>query len=271
MELLLQSITSKSNPKIVRTAKYADKKHRDQDRVFVCEGIKLLEEAILAGARIREIYLEESAVARWSDRLTELISQLPSVECFSVSKELYSKISTESAPQGILAVVEKTDNVVRSSQVEIASEETVMLFESVRDPGNMGTLIRTAAAFGFDRLILSADCADVFNPKVLRGAMGAVFKVRIDYCDSFVREVEYLNRCGRRTLAALPKEQAMVAGRSQLSSSDCVVIGNEGHGLSEDVIRACSGAIYIPMKENTESLNAAIASSILMWEIAKNK
>ena len=271
MELLLQSITSKSNPKIVRVAKYADKKYRDADNVFVCEGIKLLEEAILAGAEVKEIYLEESAAERWRSRLKELIARCSSVECFLVSKDLYSKISTENSPQGVLAVIGKVHNVARSSWVEIAPEETVMLFESVRDPGNMGTLIRTAAAFGFDRLILSADCADVFNPKVLRGAMGAVFKIRLDYCDSFVAEVDYLNQCGRRTLAALPREQAMVAGRSTLSHSDCVVIGNEGHGLSDGVIQACSDAIYIPMKENTESLNAAIASSILMWEIAKNK
>ena len=264
MELLLQSITSKSNPKIVRTAKYADKKHRDQDHVFICEGIKLLEEAILAGARIREIYLEESAGARWSDRLTELISQLPSVECFSVSRELYSKISTESAPQGILAVVEKTDNIVRSSQVEVAPEETVMLFESVRDPGNMGTLIRTAAAFGFDRLILSADCADVFNPKVLRSTMSGIFSVDIFFDDGSA--IKKFADNGYDVVGTFPVGSTNSCQYEYLPKT-LVVMGNEANGICPEIEKMCTGRVSIPMSGNAESLNVSVACGIMLYEV----
>ncbi|MBQ9120907.1 MAG: RNA methyltransferase [Clostridia bacterium] len=271
MDLLLQNITSKSNPKIVRVAKYAEKKYRDSDGVFVCEGLKLLEEAVLANANIREIYIDSGAEEKWRSKLSRLLAHCANVNCYRISGELYRKISGENSPQGILAVIDMPSNIRHVSASKPDPLETVMMFESVRDPGNMGTLIRTAAAFGFDRLILSADCADVFNPKVLRGAMGAIFKIKVDYCEDLISTVNFLNQSGRRTMAALPKEKAAVAGRDTLYSTDCVVIGNEGHGLSENIIAACSDAVYIPMMENTESLNAAIASSILMWEIAKIK
>ena len=271
MELPFQTITSKSNPRIVRVAKYADKKHRDLDGVFVCEGIKLFEEAVRANADIVEIYVDMNAEERWKPQLTALISAVSGAELFRVPTDLYRKLSGENAPQGILAVIRKLSNVRRVFVGEAAENEVVMLFESVRDPGNLGTLIRTAAAFGFDRLILSADCADVFNPKVLRGAMGAVFKVKLDYCEDLVATIHSLNQSGHRTLAALPRERAMVAGKDTIRATDCIVIGNEGHGLSEATINASTGAIYIPMEANTESLNAAVASSILMWEIAKSK
>ncbi|MBO5110055.1 MAG: RNA methyltransferase [Clostridia bacterium] len=272
MEVLFQTITSKSNPKMIRVGKYVDKKYRDADGVFVCEGIKLFEESVLAGASVREVYVSDAAFGFWGDKLNKLLARCPSAETYRIPNELYKKISTENAPQGILAVVDKLANVHRCTTLEQPdAAEKMMLFESVRDPGNLGTLIRTAAAFGFNRLVLSADCADVFNPKVLRGAMGAIFKIRLDYCESFVSAIHALNQSGRRTMAALPRERALVAGKDALRISDCIVIGNEGHGLSPETVDACSDAIYIPMEENTESLNAAIASSVLMWEIAKIK
>lgn len=268
---IYQSITSKSNPRIVRVAKYTDKKYRDQDGVFVCEGLKLFEEAVLAGADIREIYVDEEAYSRWPEQVHARIRSCDGAERFCIPKEIFRKLTAESAPQGILAVVKCLPSVRTVDTSKPEAGETVMLFESIRDPGNLGTLIRTAAAFGFDRLILSKDCTDVFNPKVIRAAMGAIFKVKIDYCRDFVSTVKHLGNSGRRTLAALPRERAVVAGRDPLRADDCIVIGNEGHGLSDETIDACTDAIYIPMEENTESLNAAIASSVLMWEIAKSK
>ena len=270
MKLSFQSITSKSNPRIVRAAKYADKKYRDEDGVFICEGIKLLREALLSGAHIREIYVSAETEGHLPPDVLEQLASTKVDACFVVPAEVFCKITTENAPQGVLAVVDKLDSVAQKRVSEPNADEMVMLFESIRDPGNFGTLIRTAAAFGFDRLIVSADCTDVYNPKVIRAAMGAVFKIKIDYCTDLKETICSLQVGGRRTLAALPKEQALVAGRDSLRANDCVVIGNEGHGLSPETVAACSDAIYIPMQENTESLNAAIASSVLMWEIAKS-
>lgn len=270
MELSFQSITSKSNPRIVRVAKYADKKYRDEDGVFICEGIKLLREALLSGAHIREVYVNMDAEDRLPSDVLGLLTAAKVDGSFAIPSEVFRKITTENAPQGVLAVVDKLDTVVQKQVSKPNADEMVMLFESIRDPGNFGTLIRTAAAFGFDRLIVSADCTDVYNPKVIRAAMGAVFKIKIDYCSDLPGTVRALQAEGRRTLAALPKERALVAGRDPLRVNDCIVIGNEGHGLSPETVTACSDAIYIPMKENTESLNAAIASSVLMWEIAKS-
>ena len=142
-----------------------------------------------------------------------------------------------------------------------------MLLESVRDPGNLGTIIRGASAFGVDRLIISEDCADLYNAKTVRASMGTVFRQYIDRVENMPCAIRALRKSGRTIYAAALDSSALRLGEASLNSRDGIVIGNEGHGLSAETIDACDRCLFIPMAEGTESLNAAMAATVCMWEM----
>lgn len=144
-----------------------------------------------------------------------------------------------------------------------------MLVEDIRDPGNLGTIMRTAAALGVDRLILIGDCADIYSSKTIRGSMGAAFRLNTLRCRDGAALVGALRAAGRRVFAAALRDDAVRLDDANLTSDDCVVIGNEGHGLSDAVIAASDGCVIIPMSAGSESLNAATAATIFMWETRK--
>ena len=143
---------------------------------------------------------------------------------------------------------------------------SVFILESVRDPGNLGTVIRTASAFGVGCLLLSGDCADIYNPKTIRAAMGTMFHQNIVKVDDLCTAIRTLSDQGRDIYAATLGRDAVLLGDPELDQRDCIAVGNEGHGLSEAVIEACGKKILIPMMPGTESLNAAVASSVCLWE-----
>lgn len=143
--------------------------------------------------------------------------------------------------------------------------EKLMLLSSVRDPGNLGTIVRSAAAFGFDRLILSDDCADLYHPRTLRGAMGALFRMRADVVTDFASAVPALRASGRRVYAAELRDGALSVDEAKPTAADCFVIGNEGHGIPPEISALCTGSVYIPIAPTSESLNAATAASILAY------
>ncbi len=138
----------------------------------------------------------------------------------------------------------------------------------VRDPGNLGTIVRTAAAFGCGRVLLGG-CADIYNPKTVRASMGALFKVRLDLTDDMPGMLASVRKHGRRALAAALSDDALELGTEPLAETDVIVVGNEGHGLSPEIIAAADRVIRIPMAPGTESLNAAGAAAVLMWEQAR--
>ena len=131
----------------------------------------------------------------------------------------------------------------------------------------MGTILRSASAFGIDCVVLSSDCADIYNPKTIRGAMGALFRTKIVFAEDIVAAISCLRERGHCVYAAALDPKAVRLGRDTLSRGDCVMIGNEGHGLSAAAIQAAEKSLYIPMEEGSESLNAAIAASVLLWSL----
>ena len=264
-------ITSRTNSTIVKIAKLSNKKYRNEENLFVCDGIKLLNEAMDFGAKIRYIIVKNDANfdADLINKIKKCGENGTNILC--VNDQVFEKITDENAPQGVIAVCEFLKEKQRFSTIveNINSSEKIIMLESVRDPGNIGTIIRNAAAFGIDRLILSSDCADIYSQKVIRAAMGAIFKVRIDIVDDFVSTIKSLKKCGKRILSATLGKNSLILGKIELSSSDVIIVGNEGHGISNEAIEASDETIFIPMCKNTESLNAATASSIFMWELYK--
>ncbi len=267
-----QNITSRANPRIVSAAKLQEKKHRTAEKRFFFEGHKLFSEARAARIPIRCVIAEEQAFAKY-----RALFEDPDFEILIVPQSVYEKITAEHAPQGIFCIADFLENLKFShtlstppsqfgSIMKAERYEKLLICDGLRDPGNLGTVIRTANALGFDRLILSDDCADVYNPKTVRAAMGALFRLQMDCVHDIPASIAAMREAGYDIRAAALRDDAQPLGTYRVTDRTVFVIGNEGHGLSEETVNACSGSVIIPMAEGAESLNAAIAASLLMWE-----
>ena len=194
-------------------------------------------------------------------------------EAIILSDALFDKISEEKSPEGVICIIKYLDNlkkIVTIDNREVCPEgwetDRIMLLESLRDPGNLGTVIRSATALSMERLVISSDCADLYNPKTVRASMGTLFGMKIDIVDSLPRAAEILKGLGRRVFAAALDREAVGLDALALESTDSFAVGNEGHGLSEEMLAVSTGKVFIPITEGAESLNAAAAAAILLWE-----
>ena len=266
-------ITSRQNSSIVAACKLADKKYRDAEKRFRVDGIKLFEEVLQSESEIESVFLREGSVNKILGRIGTSLERVPNVKIKVVADGVFDKMTEEKSPEGIICVVKHIDKLhkivkINNRELFLDEIEGAKLFavESVRDPGNFGTVIRTAAAFGIDVLLISSDCADLYNPRTVRAAMGALFRQRIIRVDDFSSAMKSLSESGRKTYAATLGQDAVLLGEVELDRLDCIAVGNEGHGLSEDTVNACDKNILIPMTIGAESLNAAVAASVCMWE-----
>ncbi len=257
----MTEITSRNNRTIIETAKLRDKKYREESHLFYFEGHKLLEEALSHGVIPERVFLTE--------RSKTLADTLPSqTEVFLIPDSVYLKISEEKSPEGIFCVAKHLDSLHNFATIYNGVLcEHCFAAVSVRDPGNLGTLMRSAAALGIDTLILSSDCADVYSPKTLRASMGALFRLKTVRCRDICKTLSALPKSNIIPIAASLSDKAGTLGISSLPDNVCFVVGNEGHGLPRDVIESCAGGeIIIPMETGAESLNVSAAASILLWE-----
>lgn len=155
----------------------------------------------------------------------------------------------------------------RMQTVKIGKDGRYILLSSMQDPGNIGTILRTAAAFGLDGVFLSSDCPDLYSPKVLRATMGGIFKIPLEVSDDLTEVIDRLQEAGIRVCAAALDGQAVPLQQAGLGNGCAVVIGNEGNGLPGHLIERCGQAVMIPMRPDSESLNAAMAAGIFLWEM----
>ncbi len=238
---------------------------RRAEGVFVIEGFKMFMEVLNQFPdNIEEVFLTETARNQLDYELGPIMN---SVKYELVEDKLFEKVSETVTPQGVLAIV-KTP-VYQLDRITAKENCRLLILDSLRDPGNLGTIIRTAEAAGMDAVILSYDCVDVTNPKVVRSTMGAIFRVPFIVTTNLP---EMLNRLRKEShfriyatalTASVPYTEPKYYGRLG------IVIGNEANGVSEEVINASDQAIRIPMAGKVESLNAAIAAAIVMYEAAK--
>lgn len=270
-------ITSRQNPRVREACALIEKKKRRADGLFRFDGIKLLGEALCCGIELTSVFVRHplSAVADKLVRTAVSEGRLDEERVIYVSDSVFEKLSEEKNPEGILCIAKMPAalHVVSDGTCsEIQDDEKLLIVQSLRDPGNLGTVIRSCAALGIDRLLISADCADIYNPKTVRSAMGALFRLPILIVDEdgLPATISALRARGRNVYAAALCEGALRIGSFKLSHRDCFVIGNEGHGLPESTVEACSAAAIIPMEEGNESLNAAAAATICIWETVRS-
>ena len=267
-----QYISSKSNSLVIRFAKLKDKKYRKAEGLFRFDGIKLFCEAAQTKAPIEYVLVSESAREKYC---SEVENSCLCDKLYVLSDDVFAKLTDEQAPEGIITVCANLENITKATDLSALAleltEKRVLMLESVRDAGNMGTIIRTARAFGIDTLIVSSDCADLYNPKTIRAAMGGLFSQRVVAVESIPDAVTEMRKAGTRVYAAALNRDAKKLDEIDLKLGDTILIGNEGHGLSPESINACNECVYIPMESDSESLNAGIAASICMWELYKIK
>lgn len=270
-------ITSRKNPLVTDTAALHDKRDRDAQGLFLVEGEKLVAEAGDRGLPVARIFLAESKSEELFARLrvhfsADIYENLP---VHILSDDCFCKISSEKAPQGVLATIKyldffKRSTIIYDEDILAFGDARVALLFGLQDPHNLGAVIRSAVAFGTDTLILSDDCADVYNPKTVRAAMGSLFSLRILKVSDFASAVRALTGVGRRVLAAELRPGAIPIADVGITAHDCVLIGNEGHGIPEEISALCTKSVYLPISQNAESLNAAVAASVFFWEQGKS-
>ena len=266
-------ISSRSNPLVKWASSLTDKKGRAEHQSFIAEGEKLTFEALRAGLPVTHILVIETKEQEIRERL-RLFSddeKYENCEVILLSDSAFSKITTEKAPQGIISVIKYLDffanmDIIYKEDFFIFEGERALALYSLRDPGNLGAVIRSAVAFGVDHIVLSSDCADIYNPKTVRAAMGSLFKVKVSYVADFSSFIRAAKECGRSVYAAELTDGAKSLSDIRLSREDVFIIGNEGHGISADVSSECTGSVYIPISDKTESLNASVAAAVFMWE-----
>ena len=263
----MECITSRNNQMVTNAIKLRQKKFRDENRMFIFEGRKLLIDAASANIKLYRVF--------YTEKNRGFITSLHlNCETYQVSDAVYDKLTEENSPSGIFCVALYLDNIRILRKINKDDKiDRPFAAVSVRDPGNLGTLIRTANAFSVGTLILSSDCADVYNTKAVRASMGALFRqsIVIFYADDISELPVSLKNIGYSVYAAALHKEAVALNRLNVDMSTCFIVGNEGHGLQDEFISKCSGCVYIPMNEDAESLNVASASSVLMWECFKSQ
>ncbi len=243
-------ITSKTNKAVSFINSLKNKKSRKESGLYIVEGKKMLREAFSAGKNVKTVVLCEGV---------QVDFPLGEAEVLTVSEGVFSYLTDEVTPQGVLAVV------VRDNDFSSETGSVSVLLDGLQDPGNMGTIIRTAVAVGV-KDIFAVNCCDPYSPKAVRSSMSGIFHVNIRTCDF---------NSAKNMLGDIPLIVADMCGESVFSFEPpqryCLVVGNEGNGVSAEVRESAKYTVKIPMSKNSESLNAAISLAVTLYELTEGK
>ena len=241
-------LTSLENQKVKDWTRLQQKKYRDEVGLYLVEGEHLVEEAYKNGC-IKEIIALEN-------------TDVPYPDVTFVTEEILKKISTLETPPTMMGVCEK------KKDTEIIGDK-ILLLDGIQDPGNLGTMIRSSLAFGVTTIILSPDCVDLYNPKVVRGTQGMLFHIPILEMNT-MDAIIYMKHHDISVYGTSVEGGVEASSLSPLDKENyCLIMGNEGKGLSEEILSSCDKKLYIPMNEEVESLNVGVACSILLYEFRR--
>lgn len=267
-------ITSRTNETLKWLSSLGEKKYREEHQSFLLCGEKLVKEAAKSNVEITHLIVQgdKENLLLWV-RIWML--DHPKTQVLVLSPGCFSKITEEKSPQGIAAVVKYLDffkyyYIIYKENFENEETKGVIFLDGIQDPGNLGAILRSAAAFGVSHVILSGDCADVYHPRVLRSAMGTVFQLNVWRTDDLLSAVRAYQATGKRVFCAELRPGAIPVGEAHLTSADAIVIGNEGHGITKEISLVSDGSIFLPISDKVESLNASVAASLLIWEQMKD-
>lgn len=246
----MEHITSLKNPKVTAWKALKDRKGRRESGCFLVEGRKMVEEALASAFDVETVLVQEGM--ELPDGLTMPVYELPA--------HVLAAVCDTKTPQGIAAVVRMKE--------QSALGKHIVVLDGVQDPGNVGTIIRTADAAGLNGVLLSNQCADVFSPKVLRATMGSIFRMNLRTTDDLPGELTKLREKGYSILSS-QLDGTPFYEREKVAERFALIVGNEGNGVSEQVQQTATHRVRLPMRGGAESLNAAIAAAIMMYELMR--
>lgn len=242
-------ITSRNNPEILEVIKLKQKKNREELDSFIIEGIKLLDEAIKSGIFIQKIYLLPEFSSQYSNK---------GIEIEEISKPVLEKLSSVKSPEGVVAVAKK-------STISIPDKNYYLLLDTINDPGNLGTIIRTADAAGFSKIYLSNNTVDIYNEKVLRSSMGSTFHIPIEQNVNLIELVEELKSQDFEVISTSLNGEDIYLNKVQQPKKLALILGNESHGINKELQQLSTKLIRLPIFGKAESLNVAVAAGIFMY------
>ena len=257
-------ISSKDNEIVKNVRKLKEKKYRDLENAYIVEGIKMVREAIEEKAVIRQIIICDDCEK--SDSIPkELMYEIAKYDCLYVTSKVFKYISEVQTPQGVLAVVEKNN---RDEDINY-NEDIIVALDDIQDPGNLGTILRTVDSVGLTQILVSKGTADPYNPKVVRSSMGAIYRVKVIECEDLLETLKEVKRNKFKILVSSLKESNSIYNVKY--NKKVLVIGNEANGVEEKIMNIADEKIKIPMLGKTESLNAAVATGIILYEYVRQK
>lgn len=266
----MEELSSRKNPSVrfmrelLRNADF-----RNENEMFAVEGDHLCAELSQVCAKAAVFMYTGKAAGKYPETVAKMRNIAE--QCFVITEELSEYISDTKTPQGLFAAAYKVteqerERTINGDNSRNKDARKIVVLDGVQDPGNVGTIIRTAEALGIDRVVLTGKCADIYSPKTLRASMGSALRMAVDYAENAEDLHEKLS--GFTLYAAMLDKNAKRLGEVEFPAKAAVVIGSEGSGVSKEVAEICSEKLYIPIKK-AESLNAAAAAAIILWEISR--
>ncbi|WP_185750619.1 RNA methyltransferase [Clostridium sp. KNHs214] len=255
-------IRSKDNNIIKEVKKLKEKKYREEKGSFLVEGFRFVEEALKSSFIVEKVFIADKCMNKWTKMCENL--KLEPKPVIVISEQVLKFISNTDNPQGIIAIV-------KNEQIKINSQEGMyLLADRIQDPGNMGTIIRTAHAVGALGVIVTKGTVDIYNDKTLRSTMGSIFNIPVIQDKDLTTVKELVNE-GFKLVASYLDNESEDFYKVDLPSKGIFIVGNEGNGISEEIVNMSHIKVKIPMPGGAESLNASVAASIMMYEFLRQK
>lgn len=260
----MQIITSKDNELIKHVRKLKDKKYRDEYNEYVVEGIKIVEEAVKENVKIKQIIICNDTTKTY-EIPTHIMLEIAKYECIYVTDKIFNLITQVTNPQGIMAIIEKNS---KENEIDY-TQDIILALDDVQDPGNLGTILRTADSIGLNQIVVSKGTADAFNSKVVRSTMGAIFRIKIVETENLIQSIKEMKKHHFKLMVTSLQTENSIYDIN--FNKKIIVIGNEANGVSKEIQDMADEKAKIPMFGRTESLNASVAAGIVMYEYVRQK
>lgn len=261
----MQVISSKENEIIKNIKKLKEKKYRDLNNEYIIEGIKIIQEAIQENAKIKQIIICDDCEKN-SNISQEMMYEIAKYECIYVTNKIFTSLTDVKNPQGIMAIVEKNNS--KEEEIDY-NQDIIVALDDLQDPGNLGTILRTVDSIGINQILVSKGTADSYNPKVVRSTMGAIFRVKIIECEDLEKTLKEIKKHKFEILVTSLQTENSIYDIKY--NKKVIVIGNEANGVEEKIQNMADVKVKIPMLGKTESLNASVATGIILYEYVRQK
>ena len=260
----MQVITSKDNEFVKHVKKLKEKKYRYQSQEFIIEGIKLVKEAIEEKANIKQIIIcdncEDTGIIP-----KDLMYEIAKYNCIYVTENILKTMSDVNAPQGIMAIIGRNN---KEKDIDY-SQDIIVALDDIQDPGNLGTILRTVDSIGLNQILVSKGTADCYNPKVVRSTMGAIFRIKIIECEDLEQTLKETQKNNFKLIVSSLQTNNSLYDIN--FDKKVIIIGNEANGVEPQIQKMADEKIKIPMLGKTESLNASVATGIILYEYVRQK